>query len=106
MNRKLFGPFFKKDNKVVEAALVATSQEQRESFAQEMQSAGKIAVDVPGVGKVEIGKELVTFERRTTTQHIREYIPNVIEPSFGIGRIFVALCEHNYWVRKATRLAA
>ena len=29
----------------------------------------------------------------------REYVPNVIEPSFGIGRIFYCLVEHIYWSR-------
>src|SRR5271168_341670 len=30
---------------------------------------------------------------------VYEYIPNVIEPSFGIGRILYSLIEHNYWTR-------
>lgn len=30
---------------------------------------------------------------------MREYTPNVIEPSFGIGRIFYSLIEHIYWTR-------
>ena len=30
---------------------------------------------------------------------VREYTPNVIEPSFGIGRIFYSLIEHIYWSR-------
>ena len=30
---------------------------------------------------------------------VREYIPNVIEPSFGIGRILYSLLEHSYYVR-------
>lgn len=31
----------------------------------------------------------------------REYIPNVIEPSFGVGRILYSLLEQNYYVRNA-----
>ncbi|KAJ3061986.1 Glycine--tRNA ligase 1, mitochondrial, partial [Quaeritorhiza haematococci] len=30
----------------------------------------------------------------------REYIPNVIEPSFGIGRILYSLIEHSYYIRE------
>lgn len=30
---------------------------------------------------------------------MREYTPNVIEPSFGIGRILYSLIEHIYWTR-------
>jgi glycyl-tRNA synthetase len=29
----------------------------------------------------------------------RKYIPSVIEPSFGIGRILYALIEHSFWTR-------
>ncbi len=31
---------------------------------------------------------------------MREYTPNVIEPSFGIGRILYSLLEHSYWARE------
>ena len=31
---------------------------------------------------------------------VREFVPNVIEPSFGIGRILYVLLEHSYWARK------
>ena len=31
---------------------------------------------------------------------VREYTPNVIEPSFGIGRILYSLLEHSWWVRE------
>lgn len=30
---------------------------------------------------------------------VREFVPNVIEPSFGIGRILYSLLEHSYWAR-------
>lgn len=31
---------------------------------------------------------------------VREYTPNVIEPSFGFGRILYTLLEHTYWSRE------
>lgn len=30
---------------------------------------------------------------------MEEYVPSVIEPSFGIGRIMYAVWEHNFQVR-------
>merc|ERR1712025_569884 len=36
---------------------------------------------------------------RKRVEHTREFTPNVIEPSFGIGRILYALIEHNFWTR-------
>jgi glycyl-tRNA synthetase len=101
LDKKKFGPFFKKDGKTVEAAVEALSQEKREAFAQTLKADGKIIVDVEGVGngKVEISKDLLAIELKTRTENTREYTPNVIEPSFGIGRILYALFEHNYWTR-------
>lgn len=101
LDKKKFGPTFKKDGKTVEAAIDALSQEKREALAQDLQLHGKITIDVEGVGngKVEISKDLIVIERRTRTENTREYTPNVIEPSFGIGRILYSLFEHNYWTR-------
>jgi glycyl-tRNA synthetase len=32
---------------------------------------------------------------------VEEFTPNVIEPSFGLGRILYALLEHSYWARES-----
>jgi glycyl-tRNA synthetase len=101
LDKKEFGPHFKKDRKAVEAAVEALSQVQLEALAQDLSLDGKIIVEVPSIasGKAEISKDLITIERRKRVENTREYTPNVIEPSFGIGRILYALIEHNYWTR-------
>jgi glycyl-tRNA synthetase len=101
LDKKKFGPHFKKDGKTVEAAIEALSQSDRETLAQALKADGKITIDIEGVGngKVEVGSDLIVIERRTRTENTREYTPNVIEPSFGIGRILYSLIEHNYWTR-------
>jgi glycyl-tRNA synthetase len=101
LDKKKFGPHFKKDGKTVEAAVEALPQDKREALAQDLKLDGKITIDIEGVadGKVEISKDLITIERRKRTENTREFTPNVIEPSFGIGRILYALIEHNYWTR-------
>ncbi|KAK0710939.1 glycyl-tRNA synthetase-like protein [Lasiosphaeris hirsuta] len=103
IEKKKFGPFFKKDGKTVEAAVLATTQEQREKFAKDLEANDNFVIDVPGVadGKVEVGQDLLKIEYRTRTENVREYTPNVIEPSFGIGRILYSLIEHNYWTRSS-----
>jgi glycyl-tRNA synthetase len=118
IEKKKFGPKFKKDGKTVEAAIEALTQDVREKLSLDLEKEGKIVIDVPGVGdgKVEVPKDLITIEKRTRVDNVREYTPNVIEPSFGIGRIFYvstcgllvhpsltqcqALCEHSYWTRE------
>ena len=101
IEKKKFGPLFKKDAKTVEAALEATTQEQREKLAKELSDNGKIVLEVAGVGdgKVEITNDPIKIEFRKRVENTREFTPNVIEPSFGIGRTLYALMEHNYWTR-------
>ncbi|KAH8895033.1 glycyl-tRNA synthetase 1 [Thozetella sp. PMI_491] len=101
IDKKKFGPHYKKDGKTVETAVLATNQEQRGQLEKELKENGKIVLDVPGVGdgKVEISKDLFSIEWTKKVENVREYTPNVIEPSFGIGRILYSLMEHNYWTR-------
>jgi hypothetical protein len=102
LDKKKFGPRFKKDGKTVEAAIDALSQELREKLALDLDQNGKIEVEVSGIafGKVELEKDLIKIEKRTRIENIREYTPNVIEPSFGIGRILYSMMEHVYWYRE------
>jgi glycyl-tRNA synthetase len=102
LDRKKLGPKFRKDAKAVENAVDALSQELREKLSLDLQKTGKITIDTPGVGsgKTELEKDLIAIEKRKRTEHVREYTPNVIEPSFGIGRILYSLMEHVYWSRE------
>ncbi|OQE31838.1 hypothetical protein PENSTE_c001G09598 [Penicillium steckii] len=101
LEKKKFGPRFKKDSKTVENAVEALSQELREKLSLDLEQQGKIEIDVEGVGsgKVELDKDLIKIEKRTRVENVREYTPNVIEPSFGIGRIMYSMIEHVYWSR-------
>ncbi|QPH01906.1 Glycine--tRNA ligase 1, mitochondrial [Epichloe festucae Fl1] len=101
IEKKKFGPLFKKDAKTVETALLATSQEEREKLAKQLSDSGKISLEVAGVGdgKVEVGSDTLKVEFRKRVENTREFTPNVIEPSFGIGRILYSLIEHNFWTR-------
>ena len=53
-----------------------------------------------GDKKFELNKDMVTIQTVTKTVNVREIIPNVIEPSFGIGRIMYSLFEHNFSMRE------
>ena len=101
IEKKKFGPRFKKDAKTVENAIEALTQDVREKLSLQLEKEGKVQVEVPGLadGKVDLDKDLIKIEKRTRVEHVREYTPNVIEPSFGIGRILYSLMEHVYWSR-------
>ncbi|KAK1074311.1 Glycine--tRNA ligase 1, mitochondrial [Friedmanniomyces endolithicus] len=102
LDKKKSGPKLRKDQSKVEAALSELSQEMTEKLSITMADKGKVELPVSEMegGKVELDKDIVTFvkEKRKVTQ--REYTPNVIEPSFGVGRILYSLMEHVYWTRK------
>lgn len=102
IDKKKFGPRFKNEGKTVEAAIEALDQEIREKLSLDLEKNGKIELEVSGTetGKVAIDKDLIKIEKRTRTEHTREYTPNVIEPAFGIGRILYSLMEHVYWSRE------
>ena len=89
IEKKKLGPKFKKDAKTVEAAIESLSQELREKLSIDLEKNGAIEINVPGLpeGKTTIDKELITIEKRTRIENVRQYTPNVIEPSFGIGRM-------------------
>ncbi|CCH60030.1 hypothetical protein TBLA_0C02180 [Henningerozyma blattae CBS 6284] len=100
LTKKLFGPKFRKDAPKVEAFLLNLSQEELEKNAKLLKDNGKITFNVEGVeSEVELDEKFVVIEKRTKIEHVREYVPNVIEPSFGIGRIIYAVFEHSFWSR-------
>ncbi|KAL4902960.1 hypothetical protein BDW74DRAFT_180254 [Aspergillus multicolor] len=100
VHSKKTGESLVKNAKAVEAALTALTQAERETLATTLDENGAISISISDLpGKTEISQELVSIIRRTRFENVREYIPNVIEPSFGIGRIFYSLLEHVYWHR-------
>lgn len=43
---------------------------------------------------------MIPLKSYSKTIHVEEIVPNVIEPSFGIGRIIYTLLEHTFKVRE------
>ncbi|RUS21874.1 glycyl-tRNA synthetase [Endogone sp. FLAS-F59071] len=99
INKKVFGPKYKKQAKAVEDQLLAFSEQELEGYARELEQNARFSVTVEGE-KVEVTTTEVTVQKVKVTEHVREYTPNVIEPSFGIGRILYSLLEHVYWTRE------
>ncbi|KAJ9112845.1 hypothetical protein QFC20_002173 [Naganishia adeliensis] len=97
---KPFGMKFKKDAKAVEAVIRGYSQEELAKFQAELAEKKEASVTIEGGAEHVVTADLVKIEEITVSEHIREYTPNVIEPSFGIGRILYSLLEHSYWARE------
>ncbi|CAG8446133.1 12093_t:CDS:10 [Dentiscutata heterogama] len=101
INKKIFGPKFRQNAKTVEDYLTNLNEEQLEALKKELEDGnGKTMVSCADGNQYEISSDFLTIQKQTITEHVREYIPNVIEPSFGIGRILYSLIEHVYWTRE------
>ncbi|CAG8720523.1 297_t:CDS:2, partial [Ambispora leptoticha] len=107
INHKIFGPKLRKNAKIVEEYLSSLDEQQLESLKEDLEK-GNGKTTVPGTdGKgYEVSTEFLTIKRQTFSEHVREYTPNVIEPSFGIGRILYSLIEHVYWIREGSEQRA
>ena len=54
---------------------------------------------VVGDKSYEITPAMVTSVAKVSkTEHVREFVPSVVEPSFGIGRILYCILECNFKV--------
>lgn len=104
LDKKLVGPRFKKDAKAVQASVEALDQQLLEDLAEKLKITGSVTVNTAtplanGSSSVELPQDLLKIQKVTQVQTVREYTPNVIEPSFGIGRILYCLLEQVYWHR-------
>ncbi|OBA24026.1 glycyl-tRNA synthetase [Metschnikowia bicuspidata var. bicuspidata NRRL YB-4993] len=100
IDKKKFGPKFRKDAGAVQNFLAERTQCELEDLAKELADTSKVVLQVPGVeSDVEVGSDLIKIAKVTRVEHVREYTPNVIEPSFGIGRILYSIFEHQFWSR-------
>lgn len=93
IDRKAFGPKFKKDARHVEELIVGLDQKGLEDLQSNLKNGQA------DVGGFSLTPELLKVELKTIRESVREFTPNVIEPSFGIGRIFYSLLEHSFWAR-------
>mmetsp|Transcript_47637 Transcript_47637/g.115996 ORF Transcript_47637/g.115996 Transcript_47637/m.115996 type:complete len:768 (+) Transcript_47637:60-2363(+) len=94
----LVGKEFKKDAALVKAYLEGLSPEEAKELQAKTEAAGTSTVLINGT-EFTIKKEHAQFDIKTETKTFKNYTPNVIEPSFGIDRIFTAVVEHSYYAR-------
>ncbi|GAA5904059.1 uncharacterized protein JCM6883_002069 [Sporobolomyces salmoneus] len=98
VDKKAFGPMFKKEAKPIEEAIHALSQDNLAVAAKQLQE--KQAAVIKAADKeYEVPSSVFTVTLKEFREQVREFVPNVIEPSFGIGRILYSLLEHSYWAR-------
>lgn len=87
-NKKKIGMTFKADQKKVVAAMEAI--EDPEAWARN---------PTPLPGGFAITEDMFAVKKTTKTVTSERFVPSVVEPSFGMGRLLHALLEHSFHQR-------
>ncbi|KAK1884660.1 Glycine--tRNA ligase [Dissostichus eleginoides] len=90
-NKGAIGKAYKKDAKIAMEYLSGCD----ESFITEQE---QLLTDAGEFTSSQ--KDMVSVKRFQKTLHVEEIVPNVIEPSFGIGRVMYSIFEHTFQVRE------
>lgn len=99
LNKAPFGKAFKKEAGAVTAAVHGLSDEHKMEMKTQLES-GPYKMEV-GDKNYEITPSMVAgIALVKKTEHVREFVPSVLEPSFGIGRILYCILECNFRVRE------
>jgi glycyl-tRNA synthetase len=121
-NKGMIGKIFKADGQQLCEALTEISGPEAQQIYENIMAAEVLIGGRPAKGKkLEVPNEVkeeferlstlnisgheVTYEMYTVTKSVvtvtnRTFIPCVIEPSFGIGRIMTAVLEHSFYLRE------
>lgn len=99
VNKRAVGGAFKKDAKAVQTALEGLAEPEVEALqaAIAANGSGEVATEA---GPFSVTAEHVEIKKVTVKRAGRNFVPSVIEPSFGVGRIIYALFEHSYYQRE------
>ncbi|XP_061777263.1 glycine--tRNA ligase-like [Nerophis ophidion] len=98
-NRGAIGAAYKKDAKLVFDFLDACDEDFISRQEKILNESGDFTVVTEGK-TFKLSKDMVAVKRFQKTLHVEEIVPNVIEPSFGIGRIMYSIFEHSFHTRQ------
>ncbi|CAK5274299.1 unnamed protein product [Mycena citricolor] len=98
-DKKSLGKTFKGDAAAVSAAVENMDEAALMRLKGEL-AQGPAKVQAADGCEFTVEPSMLTIERKTLKTSIREFTPNVIEPSFGLGRILYCLLEHSFWSRE------
>jgi len=101
-NKSLLGSTFRKDGPKVLAYLESLDEGHALGLQEKLDSAGSAMIEVDRQ-PFKITKEMIKMEKVLTKQTGQSFIPSVIEPSFGIGRIIYGILEHAFYTRDASQ---
>ncbi|KAK9888649.1 hypothetical protein WA026_000877 [Henosepilachna vigintioctopunctata] len=98
-NKQKLGKTFKKDAAIIAKALERMELANIEEMERNFKSDGKYILTAENK-QFTLDEDMIEVKRYQQIRYIEEFIPSVIEPSFGVGRIMYAIFEHNFKMRE------
>ncbi|XP_060051771.1 glycine--tRNA ligase [Erinaceus europaeus] len=98
-NKGAIGKAYKKDARLLMEYLAACEEHYVTEMEELLREKGEFTVETEGK-TFQLTKDMVNVKRFSKTLHVEEVVPNVIEPSFGLGRILYTVLEHTFQVRE------
>ncbi|XP_037612549.1 glycine--tRNA ligase [Sebastes umbrosus] len=98
-NKGAIGTAYKKDAKLVLEYLAVCDECYITDQEKLLKEKGEFSIETQG-RTFKLTKDMVSVKRFQKTVHVEEIVPNVIEPSFGIGRIMYSIFEHSFRIRQ------
>uniref|UniRef100_F6XXD0 Anticodon-binding domain-containing protein n=1 Tax=Monodelphis domestica TaxID=13616 RepID=F6XXD0_MONDO len=98
-SKAAIGRTYKKDARLVLDYLAACDEAFVSAMEGLLHEKGKFTIETEGK-TFQVTKDMVSVQRSQKTLHVEEIVPNVIEPSFGLGRIMYTVFEHTFRVRE------
>ena len=102
VDKKLAGPVFKGDIQLIQDTLDSMTSTELQRIRNDLAPSKQIAISYIKDNQpltAMLSADMLAIHETTEKKYVREYVPHIIEPSFGIGRILYALLEHNYYTR-------
>lgn len=96
---KNLGKAFKRDGPVVKKYLTGLDKAAVEELESKLAADGKATITAEGKS-FEITTDHVKIKKFERKEHTYSYIPSVIEPSFGVGRIIYSILDHAFTYTK------
>ncbi|KAK8791157.1 hypothetical protein WA158_005788 [Blastocystis sp. Blastoise] len=103
-NNKVLGMNFKKEQNLVKEYIKNISEsdlELTEKIVNAFENNESYTVGPLDNGNTyTLTKDMVTFKKSIKKIHEDKFVPSVIEPSFGVGRLLYAILEHSFYIRE------
>ncbi|KAH7647807.1 glycyl-tRNA synthetase [Cryptosporidium bovis] len=99
LNKQLIGKTFKQESGIVTSTLLDIAKNNsHQEFRDNIEKYGNCKLSYDN-HEWEVTSDMVKYEYKTKKISEEQFVPGVIEPSFGIGRIIHCIFEHNFKYR-------